>query len=144
MIYKAQALAIINKQKMFTSYKPFIAIGTVLTALTQAVEQETAASKLPYLNADPNSVTISGTSSGAHFSCNLMIILSGTIKGAGCAKGGAFMHDWKNDFTADEIKTRATGWIDDLALDGDIDPLENLANNAAFVISGLNDAIMPP
>ena len=71
------------------------------------------------------------------------IIYSGTIKGSGGAKGGAFMHDKKNDWTADEIETRAVGFIEDLASNGDIDPTSNLANNAAIIISGANDPVVP-
>ena len=55
--------------------------------------------------ADPNKVTVSGQSSGGHFSCTIAIILSDTIKGAGCSKGGAFGSSYsdfrKSEYDAD-------------------------------------------
>ena len=137
---------------MFTSYKQSFAIGCVLAnaSLTQALEvsaklqsdAETAIS-LPYLNADPNSVTMSGYSAGAFFTHKMAFIFSGTVKGAGCAKGGAFMHRSKSSITD------AIGFIDDLASgeEPDIDPTENIANNAAYIISGgldPTDPVVPP
>ena len=48
---------------------------------------------LPTINGDPDSVTVSGHQEGATFACSLQIILSATIKGAGCVKGGPFAFD---------------------------------------------------
>ena len=64
---------------------------------------------------DPNSVTVSGHQEGATFACSLQIILSDTIKGAGCIKGAAFAFDPDNladGETADDIADEALDLID--------------------------------
>ena len=76
----------------------------------------------------------------------MMTVLSGTIKGAGCAKGAAFTSefgDFKNSDTAEIISEAAVDLIDELAADGDIDPVSNLVNNAVIIISGANDPVVP-
>ena len=50
-----------------------------------------------------------------------MTVMSGTIKGAGCSKGGPFMSgfgDFKNSDTAEMISTAAITEIDKLAAAG--------------------------
>ena len=66
-------------------------------------------------------------SAGAHFSCHLMIVMSDTFKGAGCAKGGAFMSRYAEfrdaSTTRDTLKKEAMDTIDKA---GDrIDPVSN-------------------
>ena len=70
-----------------------LAIGLTNAAVAQAlaVYQESTAEALKNLNADPNTVTVSGSSAGAWASCHMMIVMSGTFKGAGCSKGAPFM-----------------------------------------------------
>jgi hypothetical protein len=70
-------------------------------------------------------------------------IFSGTIKGIGSAKGGAFATHIRNNFTSEEISTAAITAIDQLALDGYIDSTSNLADNFAIIISGANDPTVP-
>jgi poly(3-hydroxybutyrate) depolymerase len=54
--------------------------------------------ELAFLNADPDSVTVSGYSAGGSFANHLLIVMSDTVKGAGICKGGAFVSsfgDWR-------------------------------------------------
>jgi len=46
---------------------------------------------LPFLDACPDSVTVSGISAGGHYSNHLQIVLSDVIKGAGISSAGPFM-----------------------------------------------------
>ena len=89
----------------------------------------TEASALPSLQANADQVTISGMSSGAHNSCHMMILMSDTIKGAGCAKGGAFMSGFDEfkltETTRESLSSRAQGFIEELEEDGKIDPTSN-------------------
>lgn len=126
---------------MFTSSRLLttLAIGLANAAVTQA-------ESLLNLNADANTVTLSGFSAGGHFSCHMMTVLSGTIKGAGCAKGAAFTSefgDFRNGDLPETISARAIDIIDALAATGDIDPLSNLANNAVIIMSGADDPVVP-
>ena len=90
---------------MIASFKLLLTLGSIFANVRLisglGLRADPAADgALTYLGADPDSVTMSGQSAGAHFSCHMMIVLSGTIKGAGCSKGGAFMSkyaDLRND-----------------------------------------------
>jgi len=50
---------------------------------------------LPHLNIEPNSITISGLSSGAHFTAQFQVAFSKTITGAGIFAG----YPWHCDVT---------------------------------------------
>ena len=95
---------------MQTTFKSIVTLGA-LAAFAESIEmssslfEATISDSLPALDADPDSVTISGMSAGAHNSCHLMILMSDTIKGAGCTKGGAFMwgySEFRSDTTTPE------------------------------------------
>ena len=114
--------------RLLTAFGAAIVQGLDLEAATTT--QQTVES-LPFLNADPNSITMSGQSSGAHFSCHMMIVMSGTIKGAGCSHGGAFMvgyGDFRNEsaLSGDQMAANAISEINELEADGLIDPTCNL------------------
>ena len=81
---------------MNNTFKHFIALGALAASaesmeLASRLGDATVSDPLPALHAISDEVTISGMSAGAHNSCHLMILMSDTIKGAGCTKGGAFM-----------------------------------------------------
>ena len=112
------------------------------------MKQETAASLAVPVLADPNKVTVSGQSAGGQFSCTIAIILSDTIKGAGCSKGGAFGSSY-GDFRTPTIEAQhfvdaAIADITALEAAGQIDPTSNLANRAVYILSGDDDASVPP
>ena len=122
-----------------------LAIGLTNAAVAQAlaVYQESTTNPLENFNADPNTVTVSGYSAGGQFSCHLMTVMSETIKGAGCSKGGAFTIGKDTDMSKDQIKNAAIKEINELALADHIDPVVNLEDNAVMIISGSNDPVVP-
>ena len=74
---------------------------------------------LAYLNADPDSITVSGHSAGGHYSQHLLIVMSDTIKGAGISKGAAFTAAFKDfkdpvGMPAEYFRDQAIAAIDDL------------------------------
>jgi hypothetical protein len=92
-------------------------------------------------------------SAGGQFSCHLLLTLSDTFKGAGCAKGSAF-GQWfgtvLEDLTPDEISERAIAELNGLNSQQLIDPLDNLSSEASetidravIIISGQNDPTIP-
>jgi hypothetical protein len=91
---------------------------------------------------------MSGHSAGGQFSCHMMTVLSGTIKGAGCSKSASFMtrpRDWKNaEPTAETMSAISITNIDALNAAGDIDPISNLENRAVIILSGADDPGLPP
>ena len=56
---------------------------------------------LPPMGADPNTITISGFSSGAFMSTNLNVIYSSFIKGAGLVSGGPY--GWYDQLKEEEL-----------------------------------------
>ena len=94
--------------------------------------------KLPYLNADPDTVTVSGHSAGAQYAAHLLTVLSGTFKGAGSSKGAAFMSKYGQfkSHDTDYHVANAIIAIRELHEAGDIDDISNLVNNAVCIISG--------
>ena len=100
-----------------------------------------ASDQLPLLYGDPESVTVSGFNAGATFACMLQVILSDTIKGASCMKGAAFgtSNGQVRFVTEDDIEDiveEATGRIDELELEGLVDPTQNLRDRAVIIYSG--------
>ena len=79
---------------MYSSFKFLTFVVAMVQALDLDLElrgtQPTHIGSLPDLKANPDTITVSGHSAGGHFSCMLQIILSETVKGAGCSKGGPF------------------------------------------------------
>ena len=69
---------------MYTSSKFLVAVGSALASV--GALGLTEENKLLNLNADPDTVTISGHSRGGYMSCHMLSVLSDTIKGAGCSK----------------------------------------------------------
>lgn len=72
---------------------------------------------LPYMNADANSVTVSGHSAGCHMSERMLMIHSSTIKGAGlfaCWPYGVDFDDihTSNPDTAENIAAHSIADID--------------------------------
>ena len=97
--------------------------------------------KLPYMKADPNSVTVSGHSMGCYMSEKMMIIHSSTIKGAGLFECMPFGIDYKNElmnagYSSDYLAALSVDRIDDAVIAGWADDTSNLKNNAVYIFSG--------
>ena len=120
---------------------------TTAESKTEAPRGE--ADSLPTLFANADQITISGFSSGAHNSCHQMIVMSNTIKGAGCVKGGAFMwgySEFRDDTTTVEsIKERSIPVIHDLNDQEKIDPISNFTDEkrAVILMSASDDGSVP-
>ena len=77
------------------------------------------------------------------------MLISNTIKGAGCSKGGPFMASF-NDFRdparmpAKYFSDIAIENIEELAAANEIDPISNLPDRAVYIISGSKDPTVPP
>ena len=76
---------------------PFAAAGV------KAMELQASSKELEYLNADSDSITVSGYSAGGSFANHLLIVMSDTVKGAGICKGGAFV-SWYGDWREPDEK----------------------------------------
>ena len=138
---------------MFTRTKilrslPLAAMAVQAIDITSDLKQDTAVSLAVPVLADPNKVTVSGQSAGGQFSCTIAIILSDTIKGAGCSKGGAFGSSYGDfrtaAYDAQHFVDAAIADIEALDEAGQIDPIENLADRAVYILSGDDDASVPP
>ena len=54
------------------------------------------------------------------------------------------MHDKKSGKTSEAIKNDAVAKINELDGENKIDPISNLTDRAAIIISGANDPVVPP
>ena len=121
-----------------------------LLPFAAAVVKGSDVSALPYLNADPDTITVSGTSAGGQYSNHLLTVLSDSFKGAGISKGTTFdAKFWwlKNQRTwpAEALSDHAIETIDDLHSRGEIDDIANLQERAVYIISGGEaDDVVPP
>jgi poly(3-hydroxybutyrate) depolymerase len=110
-----------------------------------------AADPLPALRAQPNSVTVSGVSSGAYMAVQMHIAHSATVTGAGVIAGGPYYCAQGSVFTA-FYNCMTPGWwtplphtatlkaeTDALSLSRQIDPVRHLENSRAWLFSGSND-----
>ena len=107
----------------------------------------TESASLPYMNANPDTITMSGNSAGCFMAHQMQIIHSETIKGVAlyaCWPYATSIDSPHNGLTASEIATNSIGTIDSRASAGSIDDTSNLANNAVYVWSGLLDEVTLP
>jgi len=120
---------------------------------------------LPSLNADPDSITMSGLSGGSWYSTNMHVSNSLRIKGVGLFSGGAYgslkssadlyppeekvektITDFDAYYTANEATADATPWIaiaNENAANEKIDPLSNLNGKPVFISSNKLDWVVP-
>ena len=100
------------------------------------------------MNADANSVTISGHSAGCYMTDQMMIVHSESIKGAGLFQCWPFgMLDMTSDIyttSSEDIAQFSINKIDTAEAAGEIDATSNLANNAVYIFSGTQDHECPP
>ena len=103
---------------------------------------------LPYMNANPDTITVSGMSAGCYMSELLTFIHSDTIKGSAlfqCFPYGIYYYDeyWDTE-TAESLKNLAVPRIDAAVAAGEIDDTANLPNRSIYIYSGLRDGTMYP
>ena len=104
---------------------------------------------LPYMSADPNSVTVSGHSAGCYMAQEMAIVKSATIHGAGLFQCWSFeMLDnqdlWLDSATNEQRADDSLQRISDSSSQGKIDAPSNLIDNSIYIFSGELDHETPP
>ena len=107
--------------------------------------------KLPYMDADADSVTVSGFGAGCTMSELMMIVHSESIRGAGlfqCIPYGIKYDEteiFSEDATPEALADLSIERIDDARIAGEIDDTVHLERNAVYIMSGgPEDINMPP
>eukprot|EP00818_Percolomonas_sp_WS_P007810 CAMPEP_0117443010 /NCGR_PEP_ID=MMETSP0759-20121206/4464_1 /TAXON_ID=63605 /ORGANISM="Percolomonas cosmopolitus, Strain WS" /LENGTH=360 /DNA_ID=CAMNT_0005234951 /DNA_START=579 /DNA_END=1658 /DNA_ORIENTATION=- len=117
------------------------------TQVTEGIED---VKRLETFNIQPNSLSISGLSSGAFLSVQFQFAHSSRVLGAGIVAGGPFYSALGNAFTAQEIMvhpelistTQLELFAEECALTGEIDPLSNLRHHRVYIYSGEGDTVV--
>ena len=126
------------------------ASALLVTTLSVAGRAAVAAERLPSFNVDLGQTTVSGLSSGAFMTVQFHIAFSGTVRGAGVVAGGPYYCAEGQLYTnalnrcmqtglGPPDADRLLGIARSFARDGRIDPLENLADDRAYLFTGTND-----
>ena len=108
---------------------------------------------LPHLNANPNTVTVSGFSAGCYMSHKLSIIYSETIKGAGMFACWPYagVYDGQDRRSVNKMANRAKRaiyreWHNDGECEEDeycmIDDPANIADQAIYIWGGTKDDVV--
>jgi len=87
----------------------------------------------------PDSVTISGFSSGACFAHQLHTAFSASIIGMGTFAGAPYLSMFSSNMTDEEIVLETLR----LAEEGLIDPVENMREDSVLIFQGILDTIVP-
>ena len=104
---------------------------------------------LPFMRADPNSVTVSGYSAGCYMAELMQIIHSDTIKGAGLFQCHPYGIAWYTEYIVDNVneerlKTLSVERIN-AAVDAEqIPDTKNLVDRSIHIYSGKFDTTCPP
>ena len=103
---------------------------------------------LPYMSANPDTITISGMSAGCYMSERMTYIHSDTIKGSALFECMPYQIIYLIEFTgnetAEELKDLAIPRIDAAVAAGEIDDTANLPNRSIYIYSGEDDTVMWP
>ncbi len=110
--------------------------------------------KLPHLNIDPSTISISGVSSGGFMAVQMQVAYSHLFKGgvgviAGgpyyCAEGKAAMSIFRCMKNYSQVPVdKLVKITNKLADSGSIDPLSNLKGEKVYLFSGLKDTVVNP
>ncbi|MBI1891185.1 MAG: PHA-depolymerase-like protein [Burkholderiales bacterium] len=106
-----------------------------------------AAVALSAYNVAPNTVSISGISSGGYMAVQMQVAYSSKFQGAAIFAGGPYYCAQGNMFNATGYCMSGSGiplsslysYTDSNASSGKIDPTSNLANHKVYMFSGTND-----
>lgn len=150
-----------------------IAIAVAIT-MAPGTEPEAGSNRapqsisLPALGLEPDSITVSGLSSGAFMAVQMQVAHSASVKGAAVFSGGPFGCARGNSSTATLTEAAAhclnivgmpwnpvssfmgppdtlalMGGASDLEKQGKIDALSNIGSHHVFLFSGTNDTVIP-
>jgi len=92
---------------------------------------------LDNLDIDPETISISGFSSGAHFAAQFHVAFSASIKGMGSVEGSTYLS------YAVESESQIMEQTRYLESQGLIDSLDNIKNDNIYLFHGLLDSIVP-
>lgn len=125
------------------------ALLACIAAAAAFVPIEVYADDLPTLTLDVEATTVSGLSSGAFMAVQLQVAFSGRIAGAGVVAGGPFGCANGNVYRAVRVCMNAfLGTADaassfekmqDLAAQGDVDPVDHLKGDRVYLFHGTAD-----
>jgi len=99
------------------------------------VEVPGTESPLVNLNINPDTIAISGFSSGAAFSTQFHVAFSRSISGVGAFAGIRYIQDVSDGDIASLTRS--------LASQGLIDPVENISNDNIYIFHGQADSVVP-
>ena len=97
---------------------------------------------LPYLNAEANTVTFSGFSAGCFMSHQMSIIYPDEIAGVGlfCC----WPYGTKAELNVADVSAASIALIEQAAADNKIGSTSDIANQAVYIWTGLDDITTPP
>jgi len=107
--------------------------------LLPIIHLSAAAQLLPQLSVNPDTIAVSGFSSGGCFATQFHAAFSGTVSGVGSFSGCPFLSGSEIGFHVDGIVVATR----DLAASGAIDPTENMSGDQVFIFQGHKDPIVP-
>merc|ERR1711936_1240945 len=119
-----------------TTAAPITAAPTTAAPTTAAPVAGTG-SPLENLNINPDTIAISGFSSGGAFSTQFHVAFSKRISGVGVFAGLPYLA------TSGLSEADKSDEVDGLALAGLIDPVENMRNDNVYIFHGKADSIVP-
>ena len=103
---------------------------------------------LPALGADATSITMSGYSSGSYMANTMHMIYSEKVKGVAMACGGPYGFGWVGSYESPDIPDDQLEKSEQLVSHNEqaglIDSTENLKGSPVYIMSGLNDIVIPP
>lgn len=129
--------------------KLFFISAFALVSLNSAYSQ--TLNKLPKLNVDKSSITVSGVSAGGFMAVQLHVALSSIFKGAGSAAGGIYWCSEGSAITAQQQCMKTPGSINtsnyvrralNEAKANKIENLENLKTSKVFIYASKQDSIV--
>ncbi|OXA64238.1 uncharacterized protein LOC110862464 [Folsomia candida] len=123
-----------------------------LVAASKANPQPKIPPRLLTYDVDPNSLTVSGISSGGAFATQYHFIYSSIVKGAGIFAGGPYLCGYGGPVDAAACMLTpslvSVPWLiseaNILAAANQIDPVRNLADSKVYIFHGFLDSVVDP
>jgi poly(3-hydroxybutyrate) depolymerase len=112
-----------------------------------------ASTALPALHVDPQAITVSGISSGAYMAEQMHVAFSKTLAGSASVAGGVYwcakgdVQRAQNECQSVPSGIKTSEQVEEaksLAVQGAIDPVENLSGKPVYVYASPNDTIINP
>merc|ERR1711962_258399 len=117
----------------------FHIVATKWIFLFSMLHLSLATPPLSQLSVNPDTIAVSGFSSGGCFATQFHAAFSGTVAGMGSFSGCPYLSGSDIGFDVDGIVTATR----DLAASGSIDPVDEMARDQVFIFQGHKDPIVP-